>query len=315
MTHLGIPTTIFSGFLGSGKTTIIGSLIDYLQARKQQVVYIKNEIGSENIDSQLLAGKDIVSKELLNGCICCTLVGPFMGAIDEVIASFKPDRIIIEASGAADPSAIALMVSGHPKLYRDGVISVIDVVNFTGFADLSITAKRQAQFTDLIVFNKVELASLEEKRAVVGYVRELNEYAPIVESPHGVLDPRVVFGISSKELEQGLEENLKQTADTDHSHLESDGIETFHLTNQGTLSSSAVHSFLSELPSAVFRVKALFTTDQAETLVAHRVGKRIDIMPFTTTTPLTKNDFVFIGFAISSLKDEIAQTFLALTAQ
>jgi len=159
-----IPTTVFSGFLGSGKTTIISNLIDELQANNQQVIYIKNEIGDTDIDGKVLEGKGIKTKELLNGCICCTLVGPFISSINEIVETFSPDKIIIEASGAADPSALALMISLHPNLARDGVIGIIDVVNFEGYKDLSVTAQNQTKFTDLIIFNKIELVDIAKKK-------------------------------------------------------------------------------------------------------------------------------------------------------
>jgi G3E family GTPase len=314
ITHSGIATTIFSGFLGSGKTTIIGHLLDHLQKNGKQSVYIKNEIGSENIDNQLLAGKGIVSKELLNGCICCTLVGPFSSAIDEVIASFQPDHILIEASGAADPSAIALMISNHPKLYRDGVISIIDVLNFKGYSDLSATARRQAQFTDLIIFNKTELVSTEDKKAVVGYVREFNEFAPIIEAPLGRVDPAVIFGVSTQELAQLLEEKPVH----EHSqHLKTDGIETFHLSHSGTTSSEKVAQFLQLLPNNYFRVKALFVTEDAQTFVAHKVGLRVDITPFPKHNDSADNKdplgtFVFIGFSITQTQEKVSQEFATL---
>ena len=151
-----IPTTVFSGFLGSGKTTIISHLIEVLQNKGEQVIYIKNEIGDTDIDSKILKGKGIKTKELLNGCICCTLVGPFITSINEVVETFNPDRILIEASGAADPSALALMIASHPLLERDGVIAIVDVVNFEGYKDLSVTAQNQTKFTDLIIFNKTK---------------------------------------------------------------------------------------------------------------------------------------------------------------
>jgi G3E family GTPase len=320
-TTLGIPTTIFSGFLGSGKTTIIGHLIDELQLQGEQVIYIKNEIGEENIDNQLLAGKHVVSRELLNGCICCTLVGPFVSAIDEIADSFQPDRIIIEASGAADPSAIALMISAHPKLYRDGVISIVDVVNFKGYTDLSVTARRQAQFTDLIVFNKIELVDLTHKRAVVGYVREFNEHAPIVEAPAGRVNPDVVFGISSSSLEALLQhdrdthhEHATHTASAEHNHSEhlaADGIETFHLTAQGTAIQESIAAFLNTLPAQVFRVKGFFVAPDASISIAHKVGLRVDILPAPSETA-RENSFVFIGFHIAELKPEVTAQFTEL---
>jgi G3E family GTPase len=317
---LGIPTTIFSGFLGSGKTTIIGHLIDELQQQGEQVIYIKNEIGEENIDNQLLAGKHVVSRELLNGCICCTLVGPFVSAIDEIADNFRPDRIIIEASGAADPSAIALMISAHPKLYRDGVISIVDVVNFKGYTDLSTTARRQAQFTDLIVFNKIELVELDQKRAVVGYVREFNEHAPIVEAPEGRLNPAVVFGISSTALETLLQRDHAYQHDhrdphsTSHAHsdhLTTDGIETFHLVSSGVASPEAVTAFLAKLPAQVFRVKGFFTAPDGSVSIAHKVGARLDILAAPAEIP-PENSFVYIGFHIAELEPEVSAQFMAV---
>ena len=162
-----VPTTIFTGYLGSGKTTIILNLVETLQKQNIQVLYIKNEIGSENIDGQLAKQQNIETKELLNGCICCTLVGPFIHSIDELLIKHRPDRIIIEASGAADPAALALMVSSHPKLARDGVLTIIDVIHFDGYSDLSTTARNQTKFTDLLVFNKVEEVDIGRKQAVV----------------------------------------------------------------------------------------------------------------------------------------------------
>jgi G3E family GTPase len=298
-----IPTIIFSGFLGSGKTTIIGHLIDELQSQGEQVVYIKNEIGEENIDNQLLGDKPFLSKELLNGCICCTLVGPFSNTINEIVEEFQPDRIIIEASGAADPSAIALMVSSHPRLYRDGVLSVIDVVNFEGYQDLSPTARRQATFTDLIIFNKVELVSIEQKRSVVGYVRELNESSPIIEAPQGRVDPSVLTGISLTRLDSLLKDDHTGTTHGhdhhDHSHhLEEEGLDSTKIIVDHPLEVTVVRHWLEFLPTQVFRVKGFFTTNSGDRMVAHKVGIRIDILPAPTAVTLRENVFILIGFGV-----------------
>lgn len=306
-----IPTTVFAGFLGSGKTTIISHLVDSLQAQGKQVIYIKNEIGDENVDGAIMEGKHIKTKELLNGCICCTLVGPFIQAIDEVITQFRPDRIIIEASGAADPAAIALMIDSHPKMMRDGVISVIDVVNFEGYKDLSYTAQNQTKFTDLLVFNKVELASRERKEAVVGYVRELNNHSPVVEAPEGKLNPAVAFGISSLELDELLQTEKAQHdgegAHHEH-HLAEDGIESFHWTGAGHFAAPTLEEFLQKLPGAVYRVKGfvqLASSGAIDLMLINKVGTRIT----TTEPPSTKleprNSIVFIGFHINRQREEI----------
>ena len=291
-----IPATIFTGFLGSGKTTLIMYLIDQLQKSGQQVVYIKNEIGDENIDSQLLKTKQVETKELLNGCICCTLVGPFLSAIDELVATYHPDRIIIEASGVADPSAIALMVSSHQGLYRDGVISIIDVVNFEGYKDISFSAQQQAKFTDLILLNKIELTDDDRKRAVVGYIRELNSWAPILEAPRGTINPELIFGLSSQELTHRLA--AQEEHGHHHDHLEEDQLETFTCKVEGSVPAPTLLAFLQGLPKTFFRVKGFAqTTDQGAVLV-NKVGVRSELtatdLPFASETHL-----VFLGFDIT----------------
>ena len=89
-----IPVTIITGFLGSGKTTIISNLIDDLQKIGQQVIFIKNELGFEDIDTKLIKGKNIETKELLNGCIYHTLLGPLGSAADELIDKFHQFPVI-----------------------------------------------------------------------------------------------------------------------------------------------------------------------------------------------------------------------------
>jgi G3E family GTPase len=304
-----VPTTVFSGFLGSGKTTIISHLIADLQSSGIQVVYIKNEIGDENVDGQIMRGQNIATKELLNGCICCTLVGPFIQAIDEIIEKFKPDRLIIEASGAADPSAIALMIQSHPKLERDGIISIIDVANFEGYKDLSQTAQNQTKFTDLLVFNKVELVDLDRTRAVVGYVRELNTHSPIVEAPQGKLNPEVAFGLSTNQLADLLisaEGVAHREHHEQHSHLQEDGITTFHIPTPGTCTLPDLEKFLTGLPGAIYRVKGFVQLSDGTTVVANKVGNRISFVPAPESTKITEGALVFIGFSIAELEGKIA---------
>lgn len=310
-----VPATVFSGFLGSGKTTIIAHLIDYLQSSGTQVIYIKNEIGDENIDGQIMQGKHIQTKELLNGCICCTLVGPFIQAIDEIIEKFKPDRLIIEASGAADPSAIALMIQSHPRLERDGIISVIDVVNFEGYKDLSMTAQNQTKFTDLLVFNKVEEVDLARKQAVVGYVRELNTHSPVVEAPEGKLNPAVAFGLSTSELTSLLaspEGSEHHQHHDNHSHLEADGISTFHLTASGKCTQNNLEDFLQKLPGSIYRVKGFVYLTDGATVMVNKVGMRIVIEPAPENVLSTNNSLVCIGFSILPLKEETARKFTSI---
>jgi len=300
-----VPTTIFSGFLGSGKTTIIANLIDELQTNDQQVVYIKNEIGDTDIDTQIMKGKGIETKELLNGCICCTLVGPFITSIDELIEKFSPNRIIIEASGAADPSALALMISSHPKLIRDGVIGIVDVVNFEGYKDLSVTAQNQTKFTDIIIFNKVEMVDINKKRVVVGYVRELNSHSPIIEAPNGKIPTKLIFGISSNELSSLLKDEEKTNSSNSHkNHIHEDQIQTFNLKPEGKFNQEELSNTLAKIPSNIFRVKGFVKLEDDKLYIFNTVGKRTTFSPISNKK-ISKNLLIFIGFMAHSHEEEI----------
>lgn len=295
-----IPSTIVNGFLGSGKTTIISHLIDELTQKKEKVVYIKNEIGEADLDAQLMRGKNIIAKELLNGCICCTLVGPFLASIDEVIKTYSPDRIIIESAGSADPASLALMVDNHPQLKRDCVLTIIDVVNFSGFEKINQVVLRQAEFTDLIVFNKVELVDDQRKLQVVGYVREINEKAPIIEAKQGRISSDLVFGLKNSELEFIQE----PTTHTD-SHEHDDEITAFHIIGEKQINKIKLEILLKKLPKNIFRVKGFFT-DGKESWIINKVFQRIDFIA-ADDQKISGYKIIFIGYKTENNKDQIVK--------
>ncbi len=305
-----VPTTVFTGFLGSGKTTIISHLILALRAKNVNVVYIKNEIGESDLDAKLMRGENIVSKEILNGCICCTLVGPFTVAVEEIVNTYAPDRLIIESAGTADPASMALMVSDHPLLVRDGVISIIDVLNFEGYQDLSPVAKRQAQMTDLIVLNKVELTELEQRRRVVGYVRELNEQSPIVEAPEGKLNPDLVFGLAVKDLEL-LADHQSEAA---HQHLDDDNIEGITFAVEGVFEKEALVKAFEALPKSVFRIKGTVHFSSGPEIV-NAIFNRVTFAPLPAGLAAPQTELICIGYKISAIQEEVFQTLAASATQ
>lgn len=313
--HRPLPTTIIAGFLGSGKTTVIGHLIDQLQARGEQVAYIKNEVGETDLDAKLLQGKNIKTKELLSGCICCTIIGPFHAAIDEIVQTYHPDRLLIEASGTADSAALALTVSTHRGLHRDGVMSVIDVVNFEGYVDLSVTAQNQTKFTDLLIFNKIELVDLARKRAVVGYVRELNTHSPIIEAPHGVVPAKLVFGLDDRELDQQLRQQRDTTGQV-HNHASDhdkiDQITAFTLPLNKSVAQPAFASWLSSLPKNIIRAKGIVevANDAPNTAptshhIFNMVGGRADFQPAPDSLSQQAGFAIFIGVQAESVRAEV----------
>ena len=205
MTASPIPITIITGFLGSGKTTLILNLVPQLRAANPsyRLALLKNEFGDVAIDSQLASASAVSGvRELLNGCICCNLVGQLGDALGELTsdAANMPDRVVIETSGSAFPATLAMEVNRLAKetggrYALDGVVSVIDVENWRGYEDTSYTAKVQARYTDLIVYNKWELCDEDRLDEVRDRVGDLEVDIAWVKSRKGWVSADVVFGI------------------------------------------------------------------------------------------------------------------------
>ncbi|RGB37918.1 CobW/HypB/UreG, nucleotide-binding domain-containing protein [Rhizophagus diaphanus] len=195
-----IPVTVFTGFLGAGKTSIILSLLPRVP-KGYKLCLLKNEFGDVKVDSSLAQGSDLAVQEMLNGCLCCVLVGQMKLALMELKDKYNPDRIIIETSGSAFPAPIAWQIREmkNEGFTLDSIITVVDCINFRGYEDTSYTAKMQAQYTDIILLNKHELVSERELDIVIDHINELNTDTPKIkcEGKNGV-SPDLIFGIDTK---------------------------------------------------------------------------------------------------------------------
>lgn len=185
---------------------------------------MKNEFGDVAVDSQLASSSAIGGvQELLNGCICCNLVGQLGDALDTLREDVSPDRIIIETSGSAFPATLAMEVNrlGRETGYYalDGVIVVIDVENWKGYEDTSYTAKMQARYTDLMVFNKWELVPERRYEDCLDRVGDLELQVATIKSESGRVDQSVLLGLDSafaKELDPLS--NTHDNIDSPHNH-------------------------------------------------------------------------------------------------
>ncbi|KAL6708756.1 hypothetical protein ACN47E_002452 [Coniothyrium glycines] len=224
-----IPITIITGFLGSGKTTLILNLIPQLP-RTYKLALLKNEYGDVKVDSELASSSAISGvQELLNGCICCNLVGQLSDALETLANEVAPDRIVVETSGSAFPATLAMEVNRLSRetgrYVLDGVMSVVDVENWKGYEDTSYTAKMQARYTDLIVLNKWEGCSerrLEDVEDAI-LALEVEPQIPRQKSRKGWVSREIVFGLDARlagvvgEDETGGDDGHKHEHDHEHS--------------------------------------------------------------------------------------------------
>ncbi|KAI2623386.1 cobW-domain-containing protein [Hypoxylon sp. NC1633] len=220
-----IPITIITGFLGSGKTTLLLNLVPQLHAANSsyRLALLKNEFGDVAIDSQLASSSAVSGvQELLNGCICCNLVGQLSTALAELRDGVKPDRIVIETSGSAFPATLAIEVNRLARetgnYILDGVITVIDVENWKGYEDTSYTARIQARYTDLIVFNKWETCDERRFDECLDRVGDLEVDVAWVKSDRGRVPVGVILGIDG-----GLTRALTLTEDPTVTHGDGHG--------------------------------------------------------------------------------------------
>ncbi|PVV02771.1 hypothetical protein BB560_002765 [Smittium megazygosporum] len=200
-----VPITVFTGFLGSGKTTIILDIVKNAPPG-YNIVLLKNEFGDAETDSALALESNLQVSEMINGCLCCVLVGQMKNAILEIYEKYQPDRILIETSGSAFPAPIAWQIRQMKEnnFDLDSILTVIDCENFVGYEDTSYTAKLQAQYTDLILLNKIDSITERQLDVVIDHVNELNTDTPKFKVYKGVNIPLdLVFGIDTKLFELG----------------------------------------------------------------------------------------------------------------
>lgn len=325
-----IPITIVTGFLGSGKTTLILNLIPQLRAANPnyRLALLKNEFGDLAVDSQLAASSAVAGvRELLNGCICCNLVGQLGDALEELTTdkgdnSGIPSRIVVETSGSAFPATLALEVnrlarSTGGKFALDGVVSVIDVENWAGYEDTSYTAKLQARYTDLIVFNKWEACDERRFDVCLDRLGDLHtDDVAWVKSHKGWVDAGLVFGVDggllAKALDDGtskLDGNGHANGDAhshDHSHDHADHehkddhqseVEVLSVTLKGDSSKDAsvdVAKLSKLLTTAakdeVYRIKAVLSVDAASASQLKNSDDSINVNPSGQSTTDTKTD-------------------------
>ena len=222
---------IFSGFLGAGKTTLIKKLIKESFAG-QKVVLIENEFGEIGIDGGFLKESGIQINELNAGCICCSLVGDFRAALQQVVEQYHPDRIVIEPSGVGKLSDVTRAVEGvaeHLDVQLSSFVTVADVnkvkmymKNFGEFYD------DQISHASCIILSRTQNATEEKIAAAVAMLREKNPTATIVTTAWDALTgEQILKAMSTKDdfkteliamAAKANEEHAHEDEDEEHEH-------------------------------------------------------------------------------------------------
>lgn len=199
MTRLApIPVSVIGGFLGAGKTTLLNRLLEEADGRRLGLIV--NDFGDINIDEKLIVARDEDMISLANGCICCSIGSDFLRALVAMTSRVDPpEQIIIEASGVANPSRISAIAQADPDLSLQGVIVLIDAVNFvTQFDDplLTDTLEGQVRAGDLIVITKSDIVLPDEIVQVEKTIAAIGATPRIISSAVGDLPIQLLFEIA-----------------------------------------------------------------------------------------------------------------------
>ncbi len=191
-----IPVTILSGYLGAGKTTIINRVLT--GGHGLRIGVLVNDFGPVNIDAGLIAaeGEDLV--ELSNGCVCCS-IGDDLGAAMSALAARPnpPDRLLLEASGVAEPARIAMSAGYWPGFELDAIVVAADVETIEARARdkyVGRLVRNQLAAAELIVLTKSDLVRPERKTEVMGWLRLQHPEARIVAAADGHVPLEILLG-------------------------------------------------------------------------------------------------------------------------
>lgn len=169
MTRPQVPVTIISGYLGSGKTTVVNRLLQGNHGKK--ITVMVNDFGAINIDADLIIQRNQQVMELSNGCVCCSLQGDLVVQLQQLFQSdAEMDHLLIEASGVSQPSRIA-SVFGYPQFRTnarlDAVVTLIDAANVNKLPPASTGLVRsQIEAADIVLLTKTDLVVRSEITAL-----------------------------------------------------------------------------------------------------------------------------------------------------
>ncbi|MBI2079757.1 GTP-binding protein [Candidatus Micrarchaeota archaeon] len=279
--------TIITGYLGSGKTTLLRKIIS---DSTKKLAILMNEFGEIGIDGQIIKGKNVDIAELSGGCVCCSLTGEFELAVKEILEKVKPDAIVIETTGVAEPSALTFDIEENiPSIRLDVIVTLVDADSLVRFPTIGHTGREQIEMADIILLNKVDLIDKKDLERLKNKLNELNPRVILFETVKCEIDINLLFGLEVKARE------------LPKPHVVHDlNSEYFVYSGDRLLDLEKFNKILEAFPKKLYRAKGFIRTKDGSKLFNYVAG-RYNYEPFEAD----KTELIFIGQDILKLKDKI----------
>ena len=289
------------GFLGSGKTTLLRHILGE-RAGERKMAVIVNEFGDVGVDGDVLAGDNVNLVELTSGCLCCTLRGSLMSAVEELREKAGVEHIVVEATGVASPGDMLEDLNDSKIAHQIDVgplVTVVDAPKFTRLQQmLGEFYEEQVENADVLVLNKIDLATPGELDEAKSAVREINPDAVLLFAEQGDTDLTLLLDGPESELlaqtkaeAQGRphhhDEHDGHGSDHDHEHHEHHEhhdhhhghahshapAESFVMDASGGFSRAGLVDAFASMPANVWRSKGFLTVDGEPSLLQFTMGQ------------------------------------------
>ena len=253
-----VPVDVVTGFLGAGKTTLLvhvlgGALLG------ERVAVVVNELGDVSIDGRTIERLEHIERmvELDGGCICCAIDDyRFDAAIQELVERADPTLIVLETSGAADPSALPARLA-RAGLFLDAIITVVDAADFDRALAESPVARAQIRAADFLVLNKIDLAPAGELERVRRRVRRLNRRAAVLKGERGRVPADMLWATAGRRYRRASQPPPDGLAGAPGHGHDGEEITAFSWRGSAPLDRRRFERFLAALPREVYRAKGI----------------------------------------------------------
>lgn len=305
MSKRELPVVLVTGYLGSGKTTLMQNI---LKQEKRKIALIVNDMGSINIDASLLnkSGNQLVQVEMVemqNGCICCTLRDEFMSEIERLAEDRTIEAIFVEASGISEPSSIAGAFINYEEMtpdtraYLKTVVSVVDVDRIyreflnslsaeedTEEGDIINLIMDQIEFCNLMILNKTDLLTEKQLEEVRTALRGIQQEAEMLSCRHGEIDLDVLlscedFDFDEVEAYSAVQKALNSNDNDDKACVDEYGISSFVFEEKTPFNREKFNELVEDYPRQLIRSKGYiwFSDDWKHVQLFEQAGRNASI--------------------------------------